>query len=101
MMKKPVGLDWFFVFLIFTEVGTNFVQGSSRFSFLVNTQDLEPSQYVTGATMTAIQLVVTATARNSHLCARYAAEMKGYELQNSGYFLNACRPPIIFTARLK
>ncbi|KAK1567136.1 hypothetical protein Q3G72_008507 [Acer saccharum] len=29
------------------EVGTNFVQGSSRFSFLVNTQDLEPSQYVT------------------------------------------------------
>ncbi|KAK0590718.1 hypothetical protein LWI29_030804 [Acer saccharum] len=47
MMKKLVGLYWFFVFLIFTEVGTNFVQGSSRFSFLVNTQDLEPSQYVT------------------------------------------------------
>ncbi|TXG65815.1 hypothetical protein EZV62_007090 [Acer yangbiense] len=52
------------------------------FSFLINTLDLdlEPSQYVTGVIMTAIQLVVTATSRNSHLNARHAAK-KGIESQ--------------------
>ncbi|TXG46896.1 hypothetical protein EZV62_026190 [Acer yangbiense] len=52
------------------------------FSFLINTLDLdlEPSQYVTGVIMTAIQLLVTATSRNSQLNARHAAKM-GIESQ--------------------
>ncbi|KAK1584683.1 hypothetical protein Q3G72_035213 [Acer saccharum] len=63
------------------------------FSFLINTLDLdlEPSQCVTSVIMTAIQLVVTATSRNSHLNARHAAK-KGIESQENtcgegmGYF---------------
>ncbi|KAJ7974718.1 hypothetical protein O6P43_004749 [Quillaja saponaria] len=42
---KMLTIAWFLVFLI--SIGTSVVQASTRLMFLMNVQDLEPSQYVT------------------------------------------------------